>query len=46
MVPEEKIHISPLRSQERPLSFLEGNNGDTEETGHYLVLQKFTQGFI
>ena len=25
---KRKIHISPLRSHKRPLSFLEGNNGD------------------
>ena len=35
---KEKDHISSLRSQEHPLSFLKGRNGNTKETGHFLTL--------
>jgi hypothetical protein len=38
MISDEKnIQIILLRSQERPLSFLGGHNGDMEETGYFLA---------
>ena len=35
---DKLISFFSLRSQERPLSFLERNDGDTEETGYFLTI--------